>query len=62
MKNLPINQVKDFSEMLSLNQNQIKSYQVDSILGIIDISWNNKYLLVMSSSQLIGNVFGGFYL
>ena len=51
-----IYQVKDFSEMLSLNQ--IKSYQVDSILGIIDINGNNKYLLVVSSSQLIGDVMG----
>ena len=42
--------------MLSLNQ--IKSYQVDSILGIIDINGNNKYLLVVCSSQLIGHVMG----
>ncbi len=46
-----IYQVKDFTEMLNLNP--IKTYQVDSILGIIDINRNNKYLLVMSSSQLI---------
>ena len=49
-----IYQVKDFSEMLSLNQ--IKLYQVDSISGIIDINGNNKYFLVLSSSQLIGHV------
>ena len=42
--------------MLSLNQ--IKSYQVDSILGIIDINGNNKYLLVVCSSLLIGHVMG----
>jgi hypothetical protein len=53
-----IYQVQDFSEMISLNSKQIKSYQVDSILGIIDISGNNKYLLVVSSSQLIENALG----
>ena len=31
-----IYQIKDFSGMLSLNPNQIKSYQVDSVLGIIE--------------------------
>ena len=51
-----IYQIKDCSEML--NSNQIKSYQVDSILGIIDINGNNKYLLVASSSKLVGNVLG----
>ena len=48
--------VKDFSEMLNLNP--MKTYQIDSILGIIDISGNNKYLLVVSSSQFIGNILG----
>ena len=49
-----IYQVKGFTEML--NSNPIKTYQVDSILRIIDINGNNKYLLVVSSSQLISNI------
>ena len=48
--------VKDFTEMLNLNP--MKTYQVDSILGIIDINGNNKYLLVVSSSQFIANILG----
>ena len=48
--------VKEFSDIL--NSNLMKTYQVDSILGIIDINKNNKYLLVVSSSQLVGNVMG----
>ena len=48
--------VKDFSEMLNLNP--MKTYQVESILGIIDINGNNKYLLVVSSSQFIGSILG----
>ena len=48
--------VKEFSDILNLNL--MKTYQVDSILGIIDINKNNKYLLVVSSSQLVANVLG----
>ena len=48
--------VKDFTEMLNLNP--MKSYQVDSILGIIDLNGNNKYLLVVSSTQFIANILG----
>ena len=48
--------VKDFTEML--NVNPMKSYQVDSILGIIDLNGNNKYLLVVSLSQIIANILG----
>ena len=52
-----IYQVQDFNEILNLNP--IKSYHVDSILGIIDINGNNKYLLVVISSQLFANILGG---
>ena len=48
--------IKDFNEILKLTPN--KTYHVDSILGIIDINGNNKYLLVVSSSQLITNIMG----
>lgn len=48
--------VKEFSEILNLNL--MKTYQVDSIIGIIDINKNNKYLLVVSSSQLVAKVLG----
>ena len=48
--------VKDFSEMLNLNP--IKTYNVNSILGIIDINGNNKYLLIVSSSKIVANIMG----
>ena len=50
-------QLKDFSEILDLIP--MKVYHVDSILGIIDLNGNNKYLLVVSSSQLIISILGG---
>ena len=43
--------VKNFDEMMNLNE--IKTYSVDAILGIIDINGNNKYILVVSKSNLI---------
>ena len=48
--------VKEFSDILNLNL--MKTYQVDSIIGIIDINKNNKYFLVVSSSQLVAKVLG----
>ena len=48
--------VKDFNEMMNLNE--IKTYSVDAILGIIDINGNNKYILVVSKSNLIANIIG----
>ena len=51
-----IYEVKDFNELLNLDIK--KTYSVDAILGIIDINGNNKYILVVSSSNLIANIIG----
>ena len=48
--------VEDFSEILNLNP--MKTYNVNSILGIIDINGNNKYLLIVSSSKVVANIMG----
>ena len=51
-----IYELTDFTELMNIHP--MRTYKVDSILGIIDLAQNNKFLLVVSSSQFITNILG----
>ena len=51
-----IYELSDFTEMMNIRP--IKTYKADSILGIINLAENNKFLLVVSSSKFITNILG----
>ena len=43
-----------------ININEIEKYQADSILGILDLNNNNKYLVIVTSSKVAAKVLGSF--
>ena len=51
-------EVTDYNEIL--NMKYINMYQVDSIIGILDIHNSNKYLLVVTSSKIAAKFKGSY--